>query len=152
MSFNPAEAYLNTQKKFVHFLLDRTMGAVPSEGEESYWRLAREQLKTDWLAESETGAALYAAPVLEGLFPYPAGAEGIGKLERDGVLERGMRAFIRPDIVEGRYNLYKHQADSIRASGVEREGHYRFKRNGFGQDRMLSVFDDQQYAAGEHRL
>ena len=119
MSFNPAEAYLNTQMKFVHFLLDRTMGAVPREGEESYWRLAREQLKTDWLAESETGAALYAAPVLEGLFPYPAGAEGIGELERDGVLERGMRAFIRPDIVEGRYNLYKHQADSIRASGVE---------------------------------
>ena len=123
MSFNPAQAYLNTQKKFIHFLLDRTMGEVPRDGEEEYWRSIRDQLKDTWAAESGSGASLYAEPVLEGLFPYPSGAESVAQLqeEKNGVrvLELGMENFIKPEIVAGTYNLYKHQAESIRKSGIE---------------------------------
>lgn len=118
MTFNPAKAYLNTQKKFIHFLLDRTMGDTPRDGEESYWKSVREQLSTTWLSTTDEGASLYAAPVLEGLFPYPSGAESVRQLQDEGVLAHGMENFIKPEIVNGEYNLYKHQADSIRTSGV----------------------------------
>ncbi|MBQ6338483.1 MAG: DEAD/DEAH box helicase [Kiritimatiellae bacterium] len=110
---------MNTQKKFIHFLLDRTMGDVPRDGEEAYWDNVRQQLRDTWLSTSESGASLYAAPVLEGLFPYPSGAESVEQLQNEGVLEQGMENFIKPEIVRGEYNLYKHQADSIRVSGVE---------------------------------
>ena len=118
MSFNPAQAYLRTQEKFVHFLLDRTMGDAPRDGETEYWLSVREQLAKAWKGELGSGASLYAEPVLEGLFPYPSGTESIMQLQNDGVLERGMENFINPKIVAGEYNLYKHQADSVRASGI----------------------------------
>lgn len=119
MSFNPAQTYLNTQKKFIHFLLDRTMGESPRDGEEGYWRSVRNQLEGTWAAGSRSGASLYAEPVLEGLFPYPSGAESVAQLQNEGVLEQGMENFIKSEIVKGEYNLYKHQADSIRKSGIE---------------------------------
>lgn len=113
--FNAAEAYLGIKEKYVKFLLDRTVGAFPNNGEAAKWNAIRVQLEETWKNGGEN-QALFAQPVLEGLFPYESCGKSIMQLIDEGILHKDMKSFINPDLVQGNYDLYRHQLTAIEAS------------------------------------
>ena len=113
--FNAAEAYLGIKEKYVKFLLDRTVGAFPNNGEADKWNAIRAQLEEAWKNGGEN-QALFAQPVLEGLFPYESCGKSVDDLIQEGILHADMRQFIDPGLVEDRYRLYTHQLTAIKAS------------------------------------
>ena len=77
---NAAKSYMEIKEKYIHFLLDRAVGAFPNHGDEDVatgagevvpgpWSLARSQLEEAWRGDNPE-KAVFAHPIIEGLFPY----------------------------------------------------------------------------------
>ncbi|MBQ8570074.1 MAG: DEAD/DEAH box helicase [Kiritimatiellae bacterium] len=115
MAFNAVESYLEIKEKYIKFLIDRTVGAFPNNGEEARWTRIKQQLEKTW-KNGNNKQSLFADPILEGLFPYSPCGETIDDLIDRGVLHPSMRNFVDPGLRDGNYQLYTHQLQAIEKS------------------------------------
>lgn len=128
---NAAKSYIEIKEKYIHFLLDRAVGAFPNHGDEDVatgtgevvpgpWSLARRQLEETWRGDNPE-KAVFAHPIIEGLFPYPGCGLRIDELEAKGILHPNLKQFL-PEYLERKDNpkdqkyLYKHQLEAMESS------------------------------------
>ena len=112
MDFNAAKAYIDYKRNYLDFLIERTIGGRPEEGEENRWTAIKRQLMETWNSD-DPGTGLFAKPILEGLFPYPDCGRSFENLTESNVLDPRMRDYMDAGLVAGDYNLYTHQLESI---------------------------------------
>ena len=113
--FNAINAYLDLKSKYIKFLIDRSVGAFPNYNENERWEKIKNQLLNTW-EKGNSKQTLFADPVLEGLFPYEPCGKTVEQLIKDGVLHKDMEKFVTPELKEGKYQLYAHQLEAIKAS------------------------------------
>lgn len=113
--FNAVRTYEDIRRKYVQFVLDRTMGAYPDFGERAHWESARAYLKRIWTSD-DPKTALFARPVVEPLFPYPSSGRSIQSLVSDGVLHPAMTNYVAKFLLKDGASFYRHQLSAIEAS------------------------------------
>lgn len=121
--FNAAKAYADYKRNYLDFLIERTIGGKPEEGEGDRWAAIKQQLADTW-ASDDPSKGLFAKPILEGLFPYPDCGKSFEQLittpdgATESVLDPRMREYMDMDLVAGTYNLYTHQLEAIKQANA----------------------------------
>ncbi len=115
MNFDAVNTYQNIREKYVQFVLDYAMGSYPNFGERARWEKARAYLKQIWESD-DPSKMIFARPVLETLFPYPASGKSIKELIAEGVLHRSMTDYVAEFLLDPKNSLYKHQLAALEAS------------------------------------
>ena len=115
MSFDAVNTYRKIREKYVQFVLDYATGSYPNFGERVRWEKMRAYLKQIWESD-DPSKTIFARPVLETLFPYPASGKSIKELVAEGVLHPSMTNYVDEILRDPKNSLYEHQLSAIKAS------------------------------------
>lgn len=115
MSFDAVNTYQKIREKYVQFVLDYATGSYPNFGERVRWEKMRAYLKQIWESD-DPSKTMFARPVLETLFPYPASGKSVKELIAEGVLHPSMTNYVAKFLLEEGNSLYKHQLSAVKTS------------------------------------
>ena len=115
MNFDAVNTYQKVREKYVQFVLDYATGSYPNFGERPRWEKMRTYLKQIWESD-DPSKTMFARPVLETLFSYPASGKSIKELVAEGVLHPSMTNYVAKFLLDPKNSLYKHQLSAIKVS------------------------------------